>query len=94
MENWTQMEPIIREYIYDKLKEEEIDAAQEGFADKELVDSREISSLFLIELIAGVEEILEFPVVTDDVNLMNFTSVNRMIASAHEAFEKRQKTLE
>lgn len=93
MESWTQMESIIREYIYDKLKEE-IDTTQEGFADKELVDSREISSLFLIELIAGVEEILGVPVVTDDVNLIDFTSVNRIISSAHMAFEKTKKTLE
>lgn len=73
----------IKNFIYKKL-------AQEGILkvdidpDQELVDSRIISSLLLIQIIAGIEEILEQTIITDDIGIEDFITINRILSTVEK----------
>lgn len=70
----------IKNFIYKKLEQEGMDKESID-PDQELVDSRMISSLLLIQIISGIEDILEQPVITDDVGIEDFTTINRILAT-------------
>lgn len=69
---------VIKAFIYKKLEEENIKADQVD-DDVELVESRMISSLLLIQIITGIEDIIDRPLITDDVEIEDFSSVNRIL---------------
>lgn len=68
----------IKAFIYKKIQEENI--SKENIDDDvELVESRVISSLLLIQIITGIEDIIEKPLITDDVEIEDFSSINRIL---------------
>ncbi len=68
----------IRDFIYKKMEEENINKNQID-DEAELVESGIISSLLLIQIITGIEDIIERPLITDDVEIEDFSSVNRIL---------------
>jgi acyl carrier protein len=69
----------IKRFIYKKL-EQEGTSKESVDPDQELVDSRIISSLLLVQIIVGIEDIIEQPVITDDIGIEDFTTINRIIS--------------
>jgi len=53
----------------------------------ELVDSKIISSISLINLLAGIEEFLDQEVVNNEFGIENFTSVNKIIQTVRAALQ-------
>ena len=69
----------IKEYIYNKIVQSGISRA-EICDDTELVDERVISSIILIQIIIGIEDILGTIILTDDIGIEEFTTINKMMA--------------
>lgn len=68
----------IKEYIYKKIIQSGV--SREEISDNtELVDERLITSILLIQIIAGVEDILDTIILTDDIGIEEFTTVNKMM---------------
>ncbi len=73
----------IREFIYRKIKEEgALESEIDG--DLELVESRTISSLLLIQIIAGIEDIVGTSIISDDIGLEDFSTVNRILHTVNK----------
>ncbi len=68
----------IYNFICKKINEEEENIVE---IDKntELVESRIISSLLLIQIITGIEDIIETSIITDDVSLEDFSTINGIL---------------
>lgn len=69
----------IKKYIYNKIVKWGI-SKNEICDDTELVDERFISSILLIQIIAGIEDILGTIILTDDIGIEEFTTINKMMA--------------
>lgn len=68
----------IKEFIYKKIQEE--NHSEENIDDNtELIENRVISSLLLIQVIIGIEDIIEKPLIKDDVEIEDFSSINRIL---------------
>lgn len=68
----------IKEYIYKKIIQSGV--SKEEISDNtELVDERLITSIMLIQIIAGIEGILDTIILTDDIGIEEFTTVNKMM---------------
>ncbi|MEK4477175.1 hypothetical protein NSQ91_28535 [Paenibacillus sp. FSL R7-0048] len=79
-------ETDLRLFILKKISEESVDA--ELFDENtELVDSKIISSISLINLLAGIEEFLDQEVVNNEFGIENFTSVNKIIQTVRAALQ-------
>lgn len=73
----------IKTFIYRKIKEEgKIETEING--DVELVESRVISSLLLIQIITGIEDIIEMSIINDDIGLEDFSTINRMLDTVNK----------
>ena len=71
----------IKEYIYKKIVESGV--SRESISDDtELVDERLISSIMLIQIIAGIEDILDTIILTDDIGIEEFTTINKIMSIA------------
>lgn len=73
----------IRDFIYRKIKEEG-GVVSEIDGDVELVESRTISSLLLIQIIAGIEDIVGTSIISDHIGLEDFSTINRILNTVHE----------
>ncbi|MEK3875965.1 hypothetical protein NSS64_21300 [Paenibacillus sp. FSL H8-0122] len=82
----------LRLFIMDKISEEstDLDAFDEN---TELVDSKIISSISLINLLAGIEEYLGQEVVTNEFGIEDFTSVNKIIQSVRSSLQWPDQSL-
>ncbi len=82
---WSDYEKELREYIYITMRRNSVD--MDAFDNNtELIQDKVINSLLLITLISGIEDILNLRVVNDEVGLEDFSTVNKMINSAHRAY--------
>lgn len=68
----------VKEYIYNKIIKSGV-SRNEICDDTELVDERIISSILLIQIIAGIEDILDTIILTEDVGIEEFTTINKMM---------------
>ena len=66
---------VIRKFIYNKIQGENVPGISID-DDVELVENRVITSLVLIQIITGIEDIIEKPLITDDVEIEDFSTVN------------------
>lgn len=85
---WDTLSREIREFIYRKL-DEEATLIEKNIDDIELVDSRLVPSLVLIDIITGIEDITGFPVITDEVSLIDFTTVNKILKTVYRVYVQR-----
>lgn len=69
----------IKEYIYNKLSQAGI-KREDIRDDSELIEERLISSIVLVQIIAGIEDILDTIVLTDDIGIDEFTTIHKMMA--------------
>ena len=75
----------IKNFIYDELKK--VGIKTDNVEDVELVESRILSSLALVQIIAGVESLLGQYIITDDIGIEELTTVNKMLAIAQKIQE-------
>ena len=75
----------IKNFIYDELKK--VGIKTDNVDDVELVESRILSSLALVQIIAGVESLLGQYIITDDIGIEELTTVNKMLAIAKKIQE-------
>lgn len=68
----------VKEYIYNKIIQSGV-PRKEISDDTELVDERLISSIMLIQIITGIEDILDTIVLTDDIGIEEFTTINKIM---------------
>lgn len=73
-------EKQIKKYVYTELNK--IGVQIEGIDDTELVESRILSSLGLVQIIAGLEDMLGTFIITDDISIDELTSVNKIVRIA------------
>ena len=66
---------VIRKFIYNKIQGENVPGISID-DDVELVENRVVTSLVLIQIITGIEDIIEKPLITDDVEIEDFSTVN------------------
>ena len=71
---------VIRKFIYNKIQGENVPGISID-DDVELVENRVITSLVLIQIITGIEDIIEKPLITDDVEIEDFSTVNNIPVS-------------
>lgn len=69
---------VIRKFIYNKIQGENVPGISID-DDVELVENRVITSLVLIQIITGIEDIIEKPLITDDVEIEDFSTVNNIL---------------
>lgn len=62
---------VIRKFIYNKIQGENVPGISID-DDVELVENRVVTSLVLIQIITGIEDIIEKPLITDDVEIEDF----------------------
>lgn len=87
---WDILENQLRGYIHDTMQKNHVNM-YEVDGETELVNDRIINSLLLITLISGIEDILDLRVVNDDVGIEDFSTINKMINSAHKAYMSARK---
>ena len=88
--NWDIVEKQLRGYIIDTMQKNNINVFEVD-DETELVNDRIINSLLLITLISGIEDILDLRVVNDDVGIEDFSTINKIINSAHKAYMSARK---
>lgn len=88
--NWDIVEKQFRGYIIDTMQKNNINVFEVD-DETELVNDRIINSLLLITLISGIEDILDLRVVNDDVGIEDFSTINKIINSAHKAYMSARK---
>ena len=88
--NWDIVEKQLRGYISDTMQKNNINVFEVD-DETELVNDRIINSLLLITLISGIEDILDLRVVNDDVGIEDFSTINKIINSAHKAYMSARK---
>ena len=69
---------VIRKFIYNKIQGENVPGISID-DDVELVENRVVTSLVLIQIITGIEDIIEKPLITDDVEIEDFSTVNNIL---------------
>ena len=69
---------VIRKFIYNKIQGENVPGISID-DDVELVENRVVTSLVLIQIITGIEDIIEKPLITDDVETEDFSTVNNIL---------------
>lgn len=69
---------VIRKFIYNKIHGENVSGISID-DDVELVENRVVTSLVLIQIITGIEDIIEKPLITDDVEIEDFSTVNNIL---------------
>ena len=69
---------VIRKFIYNKIQGENVPGISID-DDVELVENRVVTSLVLIQIITGIEDIIEKPLITDDVESEDFSTVNNIL---------------
>ena len=69
---------VIRKFIYNKIQGENVPGISID-DDVELVENRVVTSLVLIQIITGIEDIIENPLITDDVEIEDFSTVNNIL---------------
>ena len=69
---------VIRKFIYNKIQGENVPGISID-DDVELVENRVVTSLVLIQIITGIEDIIEKPLSTDDVEIEDFSTVNNIL---------------
>ena len=69
---------VIRKFIYNKIQGENVPGISID-DDVELVENRVVTSLVLIQIITGIEDIIEKPLITDDVEIEDFYTVNNIL---------------
>ena len=69
---------VIRKFIYNKIQGENVPGISID-DDVELVENRVVTSLVLIQIITGIEDIIEKPLITDDVEIGDFSTVNNIL---------------
>lgn len=84
---WNELEKKLINFIHSKLLIEygNLDDYND---DVELVDSKILSSLALINLLAGIEDILGSEIVNDDVGIEDFSTVNKIIHSVKKSYNR------
>jgi acyl carrier protein len=83
---WDELDKRIREFLYNKLSDEYgIDVIDDN---TELIDSKILSSLFLINCLAGIEELSGLQIVNDDVGIDDFSTINKILKSTQLAFDR------
>lgn len=87
---WDILENRLRGYILDTMQKNDVNV-YEIDDETELVNDRIINSLLLITLISGIEDTLDLRVVNDDVGIEDFSTINKMINSAHKAYMSARK---
>ena len=69
---------VIRKFIYNKIQGENVPGISID-DDVELVENRVVTSLVLIQIITGIEDIIEKRLITDDVEIEDFSTVNNIL---------------
>lgn len=69
---------VIKEFIYNKIQRENVPGISID-DDVELVENRVVTSLVLIQIITGIEDIIEKPLITDDVEIEDFSTINNIL---------------
>lgn len=69
---------VIRKFIYNKIQGENVPGISID-DDVELIENRVVTSLVLIQIITGIEDIIEKPLITDDVEIEDFSTVNNIL---------------
>ena len=69
---------VIRKFIYNKIQGENVPGISID-DDVDLVENRVVTSLVLIQIITGIEDIIEKPLITDDVEIEDFSTVNNIL---------------
>ena len=69
---------VIRKFIYNKIQGENVSGISID-DDVELVENRVVTSLVLIQIITGIEDIIEKPLITDDVEIEDFSTVKNIL---------------
>ena len=69
---------VIRKFIYNKIQGENVPGISID-DDVELVENRVVTSLVLIQIITGIEDIIEKQLITDDVEIEDFSTVNNIL---------------
>ena len=82
---------VIRKFIYNKIQGENVPGISID-DDVELVENRVVTSLVLIQIITGIEDIIEKPLITDDVEIEDFSTVNNILKHVEKVM-KGQKCL-
>ena len=73
---------VIRKFIYNKIQGENVPGISID-DDVELVENRVVTSLVLIQIITGIEDIIEKPLITDDVEIEDFSTVNNILTVSY-----------
>ena len=69
---------VIRKFIYNKIQGENVPGISID-DDVELVENRVVTSLVVIQIITGIVDIIEKPLITDDVEIEDFSTVNNIL---------------
>jgi acyl carrier protein len=84
---WDELEKKIKEFIYRRLSDE-YGPLEFLDDDTELIESKILSSLFLITCLAGIEELSGIQIVNDDVGLEDFSTINKILESTRLAYNR------
>lgn len=69
---------VIRKFIYNKIQGDDSNEVTID-DDIELVENRIVTSLVLIQIITGIEDIIEKPLITDDVEIEDFSTIRNIL---------------
>jgi acyl carrier protein len=84
---WDELKEKVKGYIYNKLSSEY--GSMGSFNDDtELIESKILSSLFLINCLAGIEELSGLQIVNDDVGIEDFSTINKILDSVLLAYNR------
>lgn len=78
---------VIRKFIYNKIQGENVPGISID-DDVELVENRVVTSLVLIQIITGIEDIIEKPLITDDVEIEDFSTVNNILKHVEKVMKR------
>ncbi len=84
---WMKVENDLRKYIHNKIFSEYKDF-QDFNDNTELVDSKILSSLSLIDLLSGIEDHLNYEIINDDVGIEDFSTINKIIKTVKKNYLK------
>ena len=84
---WEEVEGDLRSFIHNKLFSEYKNLSD--FNDNtELVESKILSSLSLIDLLSGIEAHLHYEIINDDVGIEDFSTINKIIKTVKKNYLK------
>jgi acyl carrier protein len=84
---WMEVENDLRDYIHNRLFSKYKDL-QDFNDNMELVDSKILSSLSLVDLLSGIEDHLNYEIINDDVGIEDFSTVNKIMKTVKKNYLK------